>query len=111
MIFLPSLVMSALRASESANPPKNMHAALIFNGVLIVAVVASVFLLRGRQRRRESDVAHLHVAPRASVPLRSLSSDKASHHHVDEAGQSPPISPSHRVEKDEGGDPRDQPSS
>lgn len=51
--------MQALRASDSASPPLNMHRSLIFLGVFICVVVSSVLLLRGRQARRETDVLML----------------------------------------------------
>ena len=53
--------MSALRAPESASPPQNMHRALIFNGVTILAVTVTIFLFHGRQRRREKDLHILNV--------------------------------------------------
>ena len=48
-------VEGALRAGPNANPPYNMHHAIIFQGVLGMAVVASVYLLEGKQTRREQD--------------------------------------------------------
>lgn len=51
--------MQALRASDSASPPLNMHRSLIFLGVFIGVVVSSVLILRGRQVRREMDVSML----------------------------------------------------
>ncbi len=51
--------MSALRGSDSASPPLNMHRSLIFLGIFIGVVVASVSVLRGRQVRRETDVLML----------------------------------------------------
>lgn len=56
--FMLCPVMSALRASDGANPPRNMHRALVFNGATICTVTASILLLRGRQRRRENDEIH-----------------------------------------------------
>jgi len=53
IIFI--LVQDALRASPSADPPQNMRRAIIFNGVWVVVVTASVFFLRGTQARRELD--------------------------------------------------------
>ncbi|EJD00097.1 MFS general substrate transporter [Fomitiporia mediterranea MF3/22] len=50
------LVMSALRASSSATPPRNMHRALIFNGATIFSCTILILFFRGRQRRREKDV-------------------------------------------------------
>ncbi|KAM5538876.1 hypothetical protein V8D89_007598 [Ganoderma adspersum] len=53
LIFV--LVEGALRAGPNANPPYNMHHAIIFQGVLGMAVVASVYLLEGKQTRRAQD--------------------------------------------------------
>ena len=55
-------VMSALRASENASPPLNMHRALIFSGATVFTLSMSVFLLRGQQRRREMDVRQAELA-------------------------------------------------
>ncbi|KLO14386.1 MFS general substrate transporter [Schizopora paradoxa] len=64
------LVMQALRASDSASPPFNMHRSLIFQGVFIGVVVSSVLILRGRQARRETDVMMLE----RSKPSQNLDS-------------------------------------
>ena len=61
-------MMSALRGSDSANPPRNMRRALIFNAVVILVIVAFVFVLRGQQRRRETDVAHMNDTTTPSSP-------------------------------------------
>ena len=47
--------MSALRASEDASPPFNMHHSLIFQGTLICVGTAGIFFFRSQQRRREKD--------------------------------------------------------
>ncbi|THH01887.1 hypothetical protein EW145_g6842 [Phellinidium pouzarii] len=65
IIFI--LVMSALRAPASASPPLNMHRALVFNGVTIFATTMSIFLFRGRQRRRERDVSAATAATAADL--------------------------------------------
>ena len=49
------LVEGALRASPTADPPLNMHKALIFNGVFVLAGCCVVFFLTGKQARREKD--------------------------------------------------------
>ncbi|THH29307.1 hypothetical protein EUX98_g4887 [Antrodiella citrinella] len=49
------LVNGALRASDSGNPPQNMHRSLIFQGVFILGSVLFVVLLKGKQVRREQD--------------------------------------------------------
>ena len=48
-----STVEGALRAGPDANPPNNMHRALIYQGALVCAAVVWVFGLRGKQARRE----------------------------------------------------------
>jgi len=53
------LIMSALRDSESASPPRNMRRSLIFNGATIFSLSMSIFLFCGRQRRREKDMQAL----------------------------------------------------
>ncbi|GJE88916.1 MFS general substrate transporter [Phanerochaete sordida] len=45
----------ALRAGPDANPPLNMHRALIFLGAFVCSAVVTIFGLRGRQARREMD--------------------------------------------------------
>ena len=48
-------VEGALRAGPDANPPLNMHRALVFQGALVCSAVVWVFGLRGTQTRRELD--------------------------------------------------------
>lgn len=61
--FAYILIEDKLRAGLDANPPENMLQALIFNGSS-VAAAATVFVLffRGKQSRREMDIAKLHEA-------------------------------------------------
>ena len=49
------LVKGALRISPIADPPLSMRKSLIFNGTLILAGCCSVFFLKGKQARRETD--------------------------------------------------------
>jgi len=50
------LVQGALRDDgATANPPHNMHRAIIFNGITVLVASLLVFFLRGRQARRELD--------------------------------------------------------
>ncbi|TFK68705.1 MFS general substrate transporter [Pluteus cervinus] len=56
------LVGNALRAGPAANPPLNMHRALIFNGSLVLPVTSLIFLLRGKQVRKELDEEMQHRA-------------------------------------------------
>ncbi|KAF9227412.1 MFS general substrate transporter [Gyrodon lividus] len=51
------LAEGALRAPPTANPPYNMHDALIFHGSVIIAFGTLVFFVRARQARRELDEA------------------------------------------------------
>ncbi|KAJ7680271.1 major facilitator superfamily domain-containing protein [Mycena polygramma] len=66
IIFI--LVEGALRAGLDANPPLNMHRALIFNGVLVMATGSSVFFLRGKQTRKQLDQENSQRP--ISLPLR-----------------------------------------
>ncbi|VDC06412.1 unnamed protein product [Peniophora sp. CBMAI 1063] len=59
IIFVQS--MGALIAPVTAKPPKNMHQAIIFNGAWTFASSFLVLFLRGRQARRERDVAMARV--------------------------------------------------
>ncbi|KAH8101314.1 major facilitator superfamily domain-containing protein [Cristinia sonorae] len=49
------LINGALRAGADANPPLNMHRALIFQGTVICVCTVSVVFLTGKQVRRERD--------------------------------------------------------
>jgi FLVCR family MFS transporter 7 len=49
------LAQNALRAGPDANPPLNMHKALIFNGVFTIVCSSLVFLVKGKQARKELD--------------------------------------------------------
>ncbi|KAI9455439.1 MFS general substrate transporter [Lactarius psammicola] len=50
------LIQGALRADrDTANPPLNMHRAIVFNGILVFAISLLVFFLRGQQLRRKLD--------------------------------------------------------
>lgn len=53
--FIWVLVMDALRAPETANPPLNMRNALIFNAAFIAATACLVVFFTGKQTRREKD--------------------------------------------------------
>ncbi|KAI0799593.1 major facilitator superfamily domain-containing protein [Irpex lacteus] len=46
---------NALRAGAGANPPFNMHRAIIFQGAFALATSMTVFALQGKQSRRELD--------------------------------------------------------
>jgi len=52
-IFL--LIQDALRAGPTASPPLNMRNALIFNGTFMMVIGSSVFLIQGKQVRKELD--------------------------------------------------------
>ncbi|KAI0030798.1 major facilitator superfamily domain-containing protein [Vararia minispora EC-137] len=53
IIFITS--QGALRAPLSANPPQNMHRAIIFNGVWCLVSSVFIFALQGHQVRRQKD--------------------------------------------------------
>ncbi|THU99971.1 MFS general substrate transporter [Dendrothele bispora CBS 962.96] len=55
MGFIFVLVENALRAGPDANPPLNMHRALIFHGAFIMAVVFLSWLIQGKQVRKHLD--------------------------------------------------------
>ena len=55
-------VEGALRAGPDADPPANMHRALIFQGALVCSAVVWVLGLRGTQTRRELDERILEEA-------------------------------------------------
>ena len=55
MLKLLSPGENALRAGPEADPPFNMHRAIIFEGAFALSVSALVFALEGKQRRRELD--------------------------------------------------------
>ncbi|OBZ74517.1 Major facilitator superfamily domain-containing protein 7 [Grifola frondosa] len=61
------LAEGALRAGPDASPPYNMRRAIIFQGVVVCAAVAFVYLLEGRQCRREQDEQRLAGARGAMV--------------------------------------------
>ncbi|THG96796.1 hypothetical protein EW026_g5107 [Hermanssonia centrifuga] len=63
------LVEGALRAGPDANPPNNMHRALIFQGALVCSAVVTIFALQGKQTRREMDeqATHSIVTPEQSA--------------------------------------------
>ncbi|KAI0920498.1 hypothetical protein AcV5_010215 [Taiwanofungus camphoratus] len=67
---------NALRAGPDANPPYNMKRALVFQGALVCAAIAFIFLLEGRQIRREQDEQRLAEA-RAQGGLVTSRSDTA----------------------------------
>lgn len=67
IIFI--LVMSALRASENASPPLNMHHSLHFQGIFTVVGTAGILFFRGHQRRREKDVQTNSLGP---IPRNQL---------------------------------------
>jgi len=54
-----STVQGALRSGPHTNPPHHMGKALIFNGVVIMVVSSLVFLVQGRQVRKERDEQEL----------------------------------------------------
>lgn len=59
-------VEGALRAGPDANPPLNMHRAVIFQAALVASAVAFVYGVEGKQTRRAQD---------------EVKRDQAAHHH------------------------------
>jgi hypothetical protein len=55
IILLQNTGEGALRASPSAKPPLNMRKALVFNGAFTLSAGMLIFLLRGKQARKELD--------------------------------------------------------
>ncbi|KAI0085553.1 major facilitator superfamily domain-containing protein [Irpex rosettiformis] len=55
---------NALRAGPEANPPFNMHRAIIFEGVFALSSSVMVFALQGKQTRRELDEQRMQEARR-----------------------------------------------
>lgn len=74
IIFI--IAEGALRASATASPPYNMHAAFVLHGVLVMVVGASVVFIRAKQVRREMDermAQHLNSTRRVEgVPMYPL---------------------------------------
>ncbi|KAJ7163873.1 MFS general substrate transporter, partial [Mycena crocata] len=67
-------VEGALRAGVDARPPLNMHRALIFNGAFTLSMALSVFLIRGKQVRKELDekMQRRSNQTRTEVPLQTI---------------------------------------
>ncbi|KAI0351646.1 MFS general substrate transporter [Trametes cingulata] len=59
------LAEGALREGPNANPPLNMHRAVIFQGALVSAVIVFIYLVEGKQTRRARDEAAINRASRA----------------------------------------------
>ncbi|EPS96236.1 hypothetical protein FOMPIDRAFT_58415 [Fomitopsis schrenkii] len=49
------LAEGALRSGHRAEPPHNMHGAIIFQGAFVFASVSMIFLVEGKQTRRAAD--------------------------------------------------------
>ncbi|KAK7461987.1 hypothetical protein VKT23_008419 [Stygiomarasmius scandens] len=67
MGFIFVLVENALRAGPDADPPLNMHRALIFQGAFVMAVVFLVLLLQGKQTRKEMDEQNAGIPDRPEL--------------------------------------------
>ncbi|KAK7676965.1 hypothetical protein QCA50_020083 [Cerrena zonata] len=63
------LVEGAMRASDSADPPNNLHSALIFQGAFVCALVIFIFFLHGEQKRRRTDEHHAQKAKEAKEQI------------------------------------------
>ncbi|KAF9447949.1 MFS general substrate transporter [Macrolepiota fuliginosa MF-IS2] len=64
------LVQGALRADVNANPPLNMHHALIFNGAFIMTASSLAFFVKGKQARKSLDEEKLKQALEANNTVR-----------------------------------------
>ncbi|KIY74287.1 MFS general substrate transporter [Cylindrobasidium torrendii FP15055 ss-10] len=58
----------ALRADASADPPYNMHRALIFNGSFLMSTSGLIFFLKGKLARKEQDIAKIQEAREMNAP-------------------------------------------
>ncbi|KAI0689392.1 major facilitator superfamily domain-containing protein [Cytidiella melzeri] len=68
------LVENALRADANANPPFNMHRALVFQGALTLAVSVTILGLHGKQARRQLDEQRLEETKREVAMIGAVSS-------------------------------------
>ena len=64
----------SLRAGPAANPPSNMRKELIFTATFALSVPLGIFVLKGRQVRREVDERE---AARGAAELVELHHSKA----------------------------------
>ena len=55
-------VGGAVRAGPDASPPLNLKNYLIFQGVVILVVCSTIFLLHGVQRRKAADEEKIQEA-------------------------------------------------
>lgn len=56
------IVAGALRAGPDASPPLNMKKHLVFQGVIVLVICATIFLLHGVQRRKVADEEKMQEA-------------------------------------------------
>ncbi|KIM45391.1 hypothetical protein M413DRAFT_442062 [Hebeloma cylindrosporum] len=56
------LIGGALRAGPDASPPLNMKTYLIFQGVIVLVICTTIFLLHGVQRRKAADEEKMREA-------------------------------------------------
>ncbi|CAL1697928.1 unnamed protein product [Somion occarium] len=70
----------SMRADDSANPPQNMHRALIFQGAFVCGIAAFVFFIQGEQKRRRIDEQHAKDSreARAQIDLSPTSPETRS---------------------------------
>ncbi|KAJ6553575.1 major facilitator superfamily domain-containing protein [Mycena vulgaris] len=65
-------VQGALRAGLGGHPPLNMHRALIFSGACVLSTALSVFLIRGKQVRKEMDEKMQRRSRQTDVPMKPV---------------------------------------
>ncbi|KAI6134496.1 major facilitator superfamily domain-containing protein [Pisolithus thermaeus] len=64
------LVEGALRAPSTADPPYNMHDALIFHGCVVMVCGSFIFFLRAKQVRRKMDEVMIEdIAPSSGADI------------------------------------------
>ncbi|KIY44389.1 MFS general substrate transporter [Fistulina hepatica ATCC 64428] len=81
VIFI--LADGALRAGSEADPPLNMHRALLFQGVFIVITAAFILFVRGTQVRSEIDAEWLANARNRALALRGNREERVEEGQVE----------------------------
>jgi hypothetical protein len=75
--FIFIVVENALRAGPAAHPPLSMHAAIVFQSVLVCASCFLVLGLRGKQVRRQLDEARARAGADAGLARARAEGDGA----------------------------------
>ncbi|KAI0772495.1 MFS general substrate transporter [Trametes elegans] len=93
------LAEGSLREGPNANPPLNLHRAVIFQGVFVTAVVALVYLLEGKQTRRAVDEEMSAALARTSRSLDASGRTNVEVREVQDERPSDEMQPVRDVEK------------